>query len=155
MKKKHLTVGLLVIASVVWGAIIYKIFDRIDAPTPEISKVPILTNGAELEGLDTFVVSAYSRDPFLSILTDTAVKVAYETPSIVQQIQEETLVLPEYCGLITSGRTKTAIVKWKKKFENIQVGQSLDQFLIKSISENQIVVITQGKRITIPLIKSY
>ena len=153
MGKRNRIVVLLLLVSCIWGVIIFRIYSgaseatRIgvfeQVKTKEIVPVP-----------KVFSIHAYNRDPFLSILKDTATDYIPE-PVSKQQVRPTNplLSLPEYCGTIRRGKNVTAILKLKGRYEHLRAGETTGDVRLYKITHEHIDVIVKGEHHKVYLTK--
>jgi hypothetical protein len=145
MNNKYLTTGLLGIVLVIWGTIFFKVFHslKVSNSLTEMhfrNKPPI--------AIDTvYQIHAYARDPFLSILTDTAhAKVAVPEDRTVKTIPVKQIPLPAYHGLLVVNEKRTGIIKDMKKIVFVHQGEIYKEIKFCRLTEDSAIVMVDGKR---------
>lgn len=151
-KNKKLTIFLVLATLAIWGTIAYKIISVVTKKTTvntEKKREMALTNKPD----DNFVLSIYERDPFLSIITDTA--------TIIEVIPDEKAFLPkkptviypqpEYCGLVKNESATMAIIKINNRYHFLEKGQKDSLVKVLNIRDTVIVVQYHNEKLTLPL----
>lgn len=137
-KNKALTFFLLVVVIGLWATILYKFFAR---STPALAnQIPAKTKISD-ELSDSFTISDYSRDPFLSILDDTAVQLVKD--SIVKapvQPREQNVTLPKYCGIIENAEGETCILKTTTGYVFLKKGERSGNIKLQKINKENVVI---------------
>jgi len=152
-KNKLITAALFISVTFIWGSIIVKIYKSL-AASNTIKLTSNISNKKKQKEtlLSSYMLHTYIRDPFLSIIDDTATEIVPDTPVrnfVSKPRVSAPLLLPEYCGIITFGKTKTAIIKWNNRYEHVQEGIVIDSIKIKSVNDEKIIVQVKGVTHTI------
>ncbi|RYD54582.1 MAG: hypothetical protein EOP56_18835 [Sphingobacteriales bacterium] len=154
-KNKNITAFLLVTVVAVWGLLafrIYKTFAGTDNYIPIAHKTLKAVLPKE-EG--SFELHEYTRDPFLSILTDTVTENIVEAPATIQYPTQrpKPVNLPQYCGIVgnQADKDRIAILRTDKKHLFVKEGEKYDSMKIVSIKEDRLVLDNKGEKITLPL----
>lgn len=146
---------LLVAVVAIWGTLTYKVYNHFAGKNYNpIYPVVNHINKSKLISPKIYIIHSYSRDPFLSILTDTAQPVASLTawPKIAV-ISKKPTVLPEYMGFFEDGKKKTAIIKYERKTTFIHEGDKWQKLSIVRITTDSLIVTDEGKRQAIKMKK--
>lgn len=141
MKKNRLTILLIVAVVAIWALIAYKIYMSVHikpiAPSSHLTVERPLGN----ESIG-YTISNYARDPFLSIITDTAEIV--EEPEVRKSLKPP--VLPRYCGLVqNSDRKKIAILHVNKRYMFLAQGEKDGDLILKAIGDDNIEIKMNGE----------
>ncbi|MBN9485501.1 MAG: hypothetical protein BGO70_02750 [Bacteroidetes bacterium 43-93] len=151
-KNRVITFGLIITVLSIWGYIAHKVIADTKGSNFQIkNNVPVTRKFVGNSGvLDTYSIWYYSRDPFLSIIKDTA--------SVVEKLEQVNVVkppvlinMPEYFGLITSNRQNTAFVRYKGKYIFLKERDAYDDIRLMSMCDSQVVFSISGNRITVPI----
>lgn len=154
MKNKGATILLLIAVAAIWGILGYKIYNTVHSNN-QYTKPKI--DSSSITATDTtagsYTLHEYNRDPFLSILKDTAV---YNAPvdtlkTIKQPVVIHATILPDYCGTIANNKKKLAIMKMSGKYIFMAVGDTIRSLKLKQIQATYVVMNDNGKNVTIAL----
>lgn len=129
---------LATIAIAIWIIIGYKIYSATNTNTTVIKKIK---NNKTPEKEFNYTIHTYTTDPFLSILSDTAKKIAAPTEVLIVQkavVNKVVQTLPVYCGLISNKTQQTAILRFEKKYYMLKKGDELNNMIVVSIKDNDI-----------------
>ncbi len=155
MKNRIVVVILLIAVVVIWGTLTYKIYNHFagnDSKPAYTAVRPVYKS--KLPKKDIHIIHSYSRDPFLSILADTAQPVipAADPPKLIT-IPKKPVILPEYMGFFEDGKKKTAIIKNERKTTFVHEGDKWQNITIVHITFDSLIVAHDGKKQTIKLKK--
>lgn len=134
-----MTIALVVLVALVWGIIALKVIKSIDR-TGDLPRVKVKyqrrISGGEF---DKYNLSKYARDPFLSILSDTASIDVIPEP--IKPKPSTQVPLPLFCGLISGEDGKdVAIFKHRNKYLHLKKGQRSEDIHLLSIGEKSVVI---------------
>lgn len=149
-----MTYFLMTIVLLVWGLLFYKIFFSVSRGKIVTNSTVPASGGSTENKLDTYVIHSYSRDPFLSILTDTETvdEITIEPVKKIPKVLPK--VLPEYFGIIFNGTKNCGIFRSDKQYYFVSPGDTFTKFRLKKIWIDSVVLAYDGNDITLHLRKS-
>ncbi len=134
----------------IWGTIIIKLYFGLHAEAIQMPNVK-QQNLVKAHGiLESYTLHEYPRDPFLSVLTDTAAIQEVNIPK--EKPVSKPTALPQYCGLIQGSKEKIAILKMNKKYFFLKNGEGNEYLKVLAIDEKQIVIKINAEKITVPVL---
>lgn len=146
-KNKPVTIALLIAVLVIWGTIAYKIVQATNTGVTKIPPIPTRATNTTDQVSENYEIAEYTRDPFLSIITDTAT-----VPEVVQPTtptpEKKPIVIPEYYGVVQNEKEKTALLKIKGKLQFLHTGEMNGDVKVVSIYEDKVVLLVEGQRVT-------
>jgi len=146
MKKKQQNILLLCAVIFVWGWICVKIYNGLSGSDESSRDFSRIANNKTDTLQSNYEIHTYARDPFLSILKDTAVVQDIDTvkKSKLASAPPKPLVLPTYYGYIITGKSKVAILKFdNKKTIFLKEKEKYNYFHLAFISADS-VIMTSG-----------
>lgn len=151
-KNKKITYLLIALVVIIWGVIIYKFYAAVT--TKQADKQHIYENVQHQvnDTLRNYELFFYDRDPFLSILSDTATILQKDTELArpVVKIPKEVPAIT-YCGMIENMEQKTVILKWNNKFYHVQLGNKQGALELKAIYKDFILIAVNGEKVKVPI----
>lgn len=140
---------LVVLVTLIWGLVIYRVYNSA-RPHKQLAN-DAKTKGQAIADTFDFVLHSYTRDPFLSILTDTVTEPEPVAPKPVEQHvpDKRPYMAPRYCGQLITNNQKTAILKRNNKFFFVMEGQSFEDVKIRSITADSLVITDGAEKIVI------
>ncbi|MFW5852299.1 MAG: hypothetical protein ACOCWB_08750 [Bacteroidota bacterium] len=154
MKKKNVTYLLLVIVIVVWGIILYKIYEYISTDSDKSSPMAIDTTSFQETTIptDTFSLSLDYQDPFLKKQLNYRTKPSLTKkhshtpkktqPKITKQTIQKT-IWPHitYDGMIRSDETNLALLQINNQSYIIALGEEEKNIHVKQLFQDSILLL--------------
>lgn len=153
-KNKKVIILLVVATLAIWGTIIYKVINVINAK-PSTAITTLVKPSKKEKPDDDYTISYYERDPFLSILKDTATIV--DEPEIKEIRPLKPIInypKPEYCGLIKNDANTLAIIKIDGRYHMLEKGQKDSLLKVLNVRDTVIVVLYHNEKLTLHLKKN-
>jgi hypothetical protein len=147
MKKKVIYI-LLPIVLMVWGTIIYRIFNTVNQKNTNVTNTIAIANTDFSNDLDTFSINPFYNDPFLrkkqiaeTIHTQTAFAKPIKVEELVKKNDSDTDNNKQWPSIIYHGRVKN--IESQQQFAIIQInGQSVFMKTGDSESDLKLLKIT-------------
>lgn len=153
-KNKRVIIMLVLATLVIWGTIIYKVMNVISAK-PSKANTSIAKPLKKEKTDEDYTISYYERDPFLSILTDTATFV--DEPKIKDIPQLKPIInypKPEYCGQIKNDVNTLAIIKIDGRYHMLEKGQKDSLLKVLNVRDTVITILYHNEKLTLHLRKN-
>ncbi len=151
-KNKKLTIILIIAVVIIWGTIVYKFLSSV-GEKPSVKKNIGFVAPRQYKPDSDYVLGTIERDPFLSILTDTAIIIEdtiknIHTPPIRNNVNYPK---PVYCGLIRNEHTNMAIIKVDNQYHFLEKGKKDSVFKVLNIKDSIVVILYHGQKISLIL----
>lgn len=146
-KNKPLTIALVIAVLAIWGTIAYKIAQATNNGNKNIptASIPVTDTNSRLP--ENYEIAEYTRDPFLSIITDTAT-IPEVAVSVAPAVEKKPLIIPEYYGVVQNEKEKTALIKIKGKLQFLHAGEISGDVKVISIHDDRVVMIVEGQKVS-------
>jgi len=157
MQKKTVTTILLVAVLIIWGLLVYKVYNSLNSDHISERPLTIINIKKHIGCEDSYMLGEYSRDPFLSILIDTVTErepAPVNTP-LTKVVEKKPTQLPLYYGFIQGCNKKTALFKLNNKTFFVGEGDTFLSLKVKKISADSTLVFSDGKNTTIYINKKH
>lgn len=151
-KNKKITILLLITVLLIWGIIAYKVIITITNKTVHPVPERKLKDYSAIRSTD-YSLTIVERDPFLSILTDTAPNVIIPDTPIKKYSppikKKHTPVV--YCGMIKNTENTIAIFKVGNDYHFLEQGHKDSILKVININNENVTVIYHGERMKLAL----
>lgn len=146
MKKNHKTKTLLVAVLIIWGAIGYQIYSRLNPSIPELQALEIQNTfkKQEVKPPPSYDLKTIYRDPFLG----TFPKRKKVVTGRKRTKPKEVIPFPEviYNGIIEGSSSKSYILTVNRKQEILKKGETYEGVKLIRATKNKAVVQFQKQR---------
>lgn len=157
MKNKKLLYVLIPLVLLVWGLIIYRIFNVVNgADSNEMHKTAFIGNTDNENSIDTFSIHPNYRDPFISkgvkkiILSDNEVANVAVTPKVIVKTTTSSTIWPNllYSGLIKNQKSNKALalVQINGQANIMKIGDIVGEIELTKIFHDSIEVKFQKEK---------
>lgn len=157
MKNKKLLYILIPLVLLVWGAIIYRIFNVVKvSDSNEVQRSTFYGNESNQNQIDTFSIQPNYRDPFLggrakkSILSENKGSNVVANPIVVKKITPSSTIWPNliYGGLIKNQKSnkELALVQINGQANIMKIGDVQGEIELTKIFRDSIEVKFRGER---------